>query len=141
MYGLDAIIRKCYNEELYAFLKVHEPHIGYERPVNLKTVAPYFRHALNYNLGPILAPVELFPECVKNEPYFHISKNGAMYKICRIPNMIDYWQSLGGKVPRGAGYLVLGMQKQYFQEGKAGIARGCIEPVNHISPPFSIGFL
>lgn len=141
MYALDAIIRKCFNDQLYAFLSFNEPHLGYDRIVSLKTVAPYFRYALNYSLGSILAPVELFPTLVKDEPYFHISKNEAMYKICKIPNMLDYWHSLGGKTPRGAGYLLLGISKKHFREGKAGIARGCIEKTNQHSPPFCIGFL
>jgi len=141
MYGLDAIIRKCFNDQLYAFLSFHEPHLGYDRVINIKTVAPYFKSTLNYSLGAIFSPVELFPDMVKDLPYFHISKNQAMYKICKIPNMMNYWRSLGGKTPKGSEYLVLGISKEHFREGKAGIARGCFEKTNHYSPPFCIGFL
>lgn len=141
MYGLDAIIRKCYQDALYAFLSLPEPHLGFSAPISLRSVAPYFKYGLNHGLGAIFAPVELFPDPVKDLSYFHISKNEAMYKICKVPNMIDYWRQIGGKTPHNTCYLLLGISKRHFKAGKAGIARGCIEPTNPNSSPFCIGFI
>lgn len=134
MYGLHPIMRVCLSENLFAFSSS-------SLSKKLRVAAPFFNAALNYNMGTLLAPVELFPSYACDDPYCFVSSRNSYFKVCKIPNMIDYWKSIGGAVPSGSRYVLLGLSNECLAGGKNSIAAYCCTPVAHYNPPFCVGFL
>lgn len=145
-FALDAIVRKCIRDKSYAFFADNSYYTSFykEKPYKrLKKVAPYFRSTLNYSLGTILAPAECFPSTVDIEPYYLFSHWETFYKVCRVPNMLDYFKSTAKNihVPSTAEFIAIGVSKQAMKHGRASIAEALFDFTDHNQPNFAIGFI
>lgn len=145
-FALDAIVRKCVYDRSYAFFADNSYYTSFykEKPHRrLKKIAPYFRSALNYNLGMILAPADCFPSVMEGEPYYLFSQSETFYKVCKVPNMLDYFKHVTKDIPipSSAEFVAIGVSKQAIKRGSYSIAEALYDSTDHNQPNFAIGFI